>query len=1036
MTIWQPLFSWLKKNSYPAPPDSLKEALAVSRFYALKQNVKEALQFLRKKHKKNVLNTRQLPWYLVFGAENSGKTTLLASSNLGFVSTNNHPVHHISNTVYCQWFFGQDAVFIDVSGSLLLPEYIETTDLNLWKRFIALLHQHKPSHRLDGLILAIDFWNFQNKTLAQQTHYIDTLRHHIQSFSYPIPLYVVLTYCDQLVGFTDFFQLLHNEERDQICGVSLPVVDQQNFAAYLEEQINAFLLRLNGQILTFLHRERHLENRIAIKNFPLQLEACKKILIHLCNQLHNAKNPIKGIYLTSCQQGNLQNDALSSVLNTFNLPIKPNNLNRPLRKNVFFVKGALKKIIDNQNNDILIQKTIYQKIFNHPHFLIYVSGFFLGIIALFFTNYLYNRHAINAVHAVLSEYENQLSNNLAGNSFTLLNILKKGEDQLIYANNPLIGSIFPQARRLKLQLNTLYDTALDNTFTPMMEKQLTQQLTSEIQDKAPSLYNTLKIYFMLDNPSHRDLTFIQNWFNLQLDNKGSKNKQLFLQHLTTWIGQPSFSLKLDPKLISLAKTTLNALSPTDIVYANLEEDYRTRFYKSNKATNTINPFYSAKNFQTIYQHDIQAACEQMLKDNAWMLAETSSANLFNALIPQLVEDVQQIYLTHYIDFWSARSSKLTVPVFHDLKEARLFAETFASDRSVMLLPLEIIETNLEPIATTIEGQKALSTLQKTRNILINNALDDKTKDALKGLADYLDAMLKSDNVENAIFTAASNRMQNSPDKDAINRLIQAATTAPAPIAPWLNQLATNTWQTMLNTSQQHLNTLWVQKVLPQYKAEILNRYPVFKDAKTDIALKDFSAFFGINGTIDSFVKENLAAFVDNSTLYWKWKEVNGLTINIPQNTLEMLNRAAIIRKMYFSNKEKTMMVKFSITPNNLELIADNLILTINGQSVDYTTDFRQAQSMQWPNNQPGYASLEIKNSDKKQILYEEKGDWALFRLLAHAGLRTANNLKNYNLIFNVNKMAVSYELLADTPINAFTPSILTAFRCPESLRNI
>jgi type VI protein secretion system component VasK len=77
--------------------------------------------------------------------------------------------------------------------------------------------------------------------------------------------------------------------------------------------------------------------------------------------------------------------------------------------------------------------------------------------------------------------------------------------------------------------------------------------------------------------------------------------------------------------------------------------------------------------------------------------------------------------------------------------------------------------------------------------------------------------------------------------------------------------------------------------------------------------------------------------------------------------------------------------------------------------------------------------LESEEAGKKTVFYEEKGNWAVFRLLARAHVASSNNPKLYQLEFNLDHHDVTYDLLADNPVNAFIPDILTAFRCPEKL---
>lgn len=1014
--------SWLLAK----PAHSLKEALADSRLQALKQNLKDALRFLRKTHLKSIFHHRKLPWYLVFGANDTGKTSLLARSGLSLVSTNQLPVQHITTTSYCQWFFGEEAVFIDVSGNLMLPENIDTATLQLWHKFLSLLQSYRHGYPLDGAILCVDLLNLQDKSFEQNRQYIDVLLHHIQALPEGVPIYILFTRCDRMQGFTEFFHTLSTEERDQICGVTLSPVEQQDFAQHVDEQLNHFLVRLNQQILAHIQRERDLQKRIRIKNFPLQLEAQKRNIVQLSNQLHSTKNAIKGIYFTSSQQEGIQSDALTPVLDTFGFPIPPNTSDRPLQKNTFFIKHALKKIIQHTSDTQKPSKGILQKLqapLLIPKFNWIVGSLFLMLLSIMLASYFYNRQAIYEVKSIITDYQVQSKNHTQENPFALLNALYKGQSEVKYAANPLTGLVFHQASDLRKQLGMIYQQALDTTFVPYLEKTLETQLKADTEKNAPGLFDTLRVYLMMENPTHRDPHVIDAWF-VQYVKTASADNQIpaeFAQHLHAWLAQASPTFKTDIQLVEAARQTLQKLQPQNLVYATLEQH------------NENNLLYDEKHFSTIYKQDIPALAKAMIENDGWVLGDSLPSNMSAALTSQLTDEVRQLYVTRYIAFWTAELSRLTVPQFKNLNEARLFARTVNTNRSLLLPSLKTVQEKLAPVATTTEGKQAIAMLEKTRALVADNQKNTRLNEALKKFIVYLDGILANKDTTQAIFAATQERMQNNHKPDAITQLIRAAKDVPEPLNNWFAQLGTNTWQNMLQTSQTHLNALWKTQVLPKYYAGIMNRYPVFADAKEEITLAAFSDFFGPSSPIDNFFKQNLSQFADTHAMYWQWKEVDGQRLNIPKSTLEMFNRAALIHKMYFADNKKIPSVKFSLTPVNVDLISENFVLNLGDQSVSYSTDFRQQKQITWPNQKSNNVALEIQTPTEKKVFYEEKGVWALFRLLTHAQLATSENPRLYQLEFKLDDFDVTYEVLASNPVNAFLPDIVTAFRCPEEL---
>lgn len=1022
---------WLKIWSARSEADWAQEFIR-AKVQVLRQSIKDAFRFLRDTHIKSPFYRHKLPWYLVFGAENTGKTSLLAMSGLGLVSTDNQPVQHVSPTLHCHWFFGKEAVFVDVSGALMVSEAVEDHSLHVWKKFVALLYRHRHFRPVDGLIVCVDLLDFQRKDVEQRRLHIEILRHHIQAFKHTLPVHLMFTRCDRMRGFTDFFQMLTAEERQQACGVSLPSIDQQNFSQQLEVQLNTFLQRINQQIIVRLQRERNPEKRTLIKNFPLQLEAQKTTIIQLVSQLHSTNHSIQGIYFTSSQQEGIQSDALATLSDTFGFPQLPALPDRPLQKNAYFVQNALQRIIQTKHT---IERNIpLATLWQSRRFYPLLAGIFLLAILIMLPGYFANKRAITDVETLISNYQNTALSSNQQDNLSLLNTLRNGLDDLDHISNPLTNLVFHRASHLKDQLNTLYQEALVTQFIPTLQQHLVTQLQDAVDNKSPALFDTLKVYLMLGNPQHLDRHTVNAWFAHYVQQAfpdNTENQRLFLLHVNAMLDR-SLAFNTDAQVINSARDSLNNLAPEELAYNLLQNDYATSPSNKNAANTMNNPLYNAASMTTVLDKDIPAMVSRLTQADAWVLDTHSSTDLAATVNKQLITDIQQLYRERYLAFWEAQLTQINVPAFTDMQAARDFTDTLGTSHSALLQPLNTIQANLQPLTTQPEAEKVLAALDQTRQLLSHPLVNDDIGKSLTDFKSYLDKMLSTTDNNKAILAAAQDRMRAN-GKDAIDQLLASAKTAPAPLDRWLTTLALNIWSTMLQTSQQQLNVLWSTNVLPKYNTTILNRYPIFKDAKTDISLADFSHFFGPGGIMEDFFKHDLAPFVDTSSLYWRWKTLDGLQLTIPQATLEMFNRAYVIRKMYFADNQKMPQFKFSVTPTSMELMSDNIALNIAGQTLNYATDFQQAKKFTWPDAKPTTASLEDNQETSPIIAWKETGDWALFKLFAHAELASSVNPRLYQFEFVVNGKQVVYELLADNAFNPFIPDIATQFRCVDRL---
>jgi type VI protein secretion system component VasK len=276
-------------------------------------------------------------------------------------------------------------------------------------------------------------------------------------------------------------------------------------------------------------------------------------------------------------------------------------------------------------------------------------------------------------------------------------------------------------------------------------------------------------------------------------------------------------------------------------------------------------------------------------------------------------------------------------------------------------------------------------------------------------------------------------MINPNGNDALSHLLQQSRLLPEPLQTWHTSIATESWRILLKNTENFLNRIWIATVYPQYEALLDQRYPLFKEATTEIALTDFTNFFGSNGVMDSFFKNHLEPFIDNSRLYWEWKNIDGQKLAIPQTTLEMFIRAALIEKMFFSENTVRPSITFSLVPAEFDPKLSSFSLNLEGQVITYQKDNEQIISMTWPGPQPNHTQVTLIDDKGKRSDVIETGPWSWFRLLDKCQLESTNNPKHFKLSLDLNGYMAHYELYTNGVVNPYLPGILNAFRCPPSL---
>ena len=122
-----------EKKTLPLDADTAKKVIR------LQGRFKGAIDFLKKTfitHQTKRIHLAKLPWFLLIGPKNAGKTTLLAHSTVNFILEKQFKEGSlkIPPSDQCNWWATRDAVFVDT------PSYYFSSDkANLWQTLLNLM---------------------------------------------------------------------------------------------------------------------------------------------------------------------------------------------------------------------------------------------------------------------------------------------------------------------------------------------------------------------------------------------------------------------------------------------------------------------------------------------------------------------------------------------------------------------------------------------------------------------------------------------------------------------------------------------------------------------------------------------------------------------------------------------------------------------------------------------------------------------------------------------------------------------------------
>lgn len=167
-----------------------------------------------------------LPWYVVCGEPGSGKTEAIRRCKVGFPPGLQDEMQGAGGTINMHWWFTNYAVLIDTAGKLLFQEAPPGTTTE-WTEFLSLLRKARPNCPINGLLLVIpseslikDSMDDIQAKAGKIARQLDTIQ---RTLDVRFPVFVLITKCDKIVGFREFFSGVKDPQlQDQMTGWSNP----------------------------------------------------------------------------------------------------------------------------------------------------------------------------------------------------------------------------------------------------------------------------------------------------------------------------------------------------------------------------------------------------------------------------------------------------------------------------------------------------------------------------------------------------------------------------------------------------------------------------------------------------------------------------------------------------------------------------------------------------------------------------------------------------------------------------------------------
>ena len=307
--------------------------------------------FWRRSFEKN-RHLYALPWFLVIGGPGAGKTAALRQSGLQFPLAHDPTaqaraeplVAAAGATQNCDWWFANDAVLIDTTGSYCGPQQAmkpagdPEADRIEWLGLLGLLRKNRPRAPVNGVLLAVSVAELLAPDEQERARHAGLLRERLADIRRELgircPVYLVITKIDLLRGFGAFFQSLTHEGRAQVWGfaldhgpalkkaasgaagrwdrASLKNLDAESEALRQQvvQEMARLCTRLQGGLRMRLKEEFEVDRRRTLFALPAEMEALAGPLADAIEAIFldsrfddtQARHALRGVYFTSAEQ--------------------------------------------------------------------------------------------------------------------------------------------------------------------------------------------------------------------------------------------------------------------------------------------------------------------------------------------------------------------------------------------------------------------------------------------------------------------------------------------------------------------------------------------------------------------------------------------------------------------------------------------------------------------------------------------------------------------------------------------------------------
>lgn len=1004
----------------------------------------------------------ELPWYIIIGAPGAGKTTALVNSGLEFPladAVGQKVIRGIGGTRHCDWWFASDAVLIDTAGRYTTHDSDRAADRAAWLGFLELLVRYRPRRPINGVLLTLSVADLLSANPERRQAHAGELRERIEELhthlGIAFPVYVLVTKCDLLAGFMEFFADFDRDERSQVWGVTFPYepgVAGDGPLSRMASEFAALEKRLNDCLLDRLHAERDRERRAAVYGFPQQWRLLRQTLADVLQAMLGDLRPelrscVRGVYFTSAtQEGTPMDRALGGLARALGLSSRIIAASRPSGK-TFFVTRLLREVVFAEAG-LAGTNLRWQR--RRAWLEWGVAGMALFTLvtasALVWRAYAAQREQVAEVAASMPALQEQASAAGATPPADLVPVLPvldtlasmAGAD----ARQPVIDDVgLDSGEMLGAAAADAYGRTLREAFLPRIATRLEQRLRAGDPAHVALVYDTLKAYLMLFGGRHYDAHALRAYLHADWDATlppavRPAQREALRRHLDRLLasGEVGAPAQADPQLVAAVRSLVASVPPAQRSYERLKQmdlgpdvaafsletaaggsAQRVFLRADGQPLAGVPALYTRAAWRRAVPERTQEVLRQFAAEASWVLDTADPLTADPAARRVLAGEVQALYRADYEARWAGLIGDLRLAPTATLAATGELAGLLARPDSPLAGLLRAVVREV-----SVEGDKVMAPRFEPLQQFVMG--QPAPMDELQALLGKLSAHL-------AAVDDAQRRSAVPPASDVQRELMAAAQRAPEPVRGLVSELAQRSSTQVFAAIREPLARQVAGELGPDCLRAVAGRYPLSRAAAQEVSREAFARTFAAGGLVDGFFQRHLAPHVDTAARPWTWR-----TAGQGGEGLQPFQQAQAIREAYFREGGRQLGSRLEFRLIDADADVAEFALDIDGQALRFKPGSRDAQAVLWPGPGRGRVVLRmVRAGEDAGPGFEFEGPWALLRLLDRVRIEPGATPDRVRLVFDVQGRRARFEVRSASPQNPLLRRELEQFQCPSRL---